>query len=79
MNVKQLRQRLAKMPAAAIVIVASDAEQTDFHPLGEFDLGYWDVYEGYGEFHDQASADDPEIEWVPTKESTLAVCLTPEE
>lgn len=78
MKVKDLRRLLAKQPQDAVVIVASDAEQTDFHPLGEVDFGYWDTYEGYGEFNAQAVATDPDEEWEPTEESVFAVCLTPE-
>jgi hypothetical protein len=79
MNVKQLRRALSKMPPDAIVIVASDAEQNDFHPLSEVDLGYWDENEGFGDFHDQASADDPEFSWAPTASTVPAVCLTPQD
>ena len=78
MKVKDLRRLLAKQPPDAIVIVASDAEQNDFHPLGSVDFGYWDTYDGYGEFHDQVLVNDPDEDWEPTEDSGFAVCLTQE-
>jgi hypothetical protein len=78
MTVKELRRLLRKMPDNAVVIVASDAERSDFHPLAHVDFGYWDVYEHYGEFHEQVEANDPDYDWAPTNDSAFAVCLTPE-
>jgi hypothetical protein len=66
------------MPDSATVIVASDAEQNDFHPLGHVDFGYWDEHGHYGEFHDQAEVNNPDYEWEPTSDSAFAICLTPE-
>lgn len=75
---KELIKELMKLPMGATVVIASDAEQNDFHLLGEVDLGYWDQHDGYGEFHEEAEVNDPDYEWEPTDISITAVCFTPE-
>lgn len=79
MTVQELRAILRKMPANALVVLASDAEQSDMGHLAEVQLGYWDQYDGYGEFHEQDAATDTDVEWEPQESSALAVCFTPEE
>lgn len=77
-TVKEFINELMKHPMGATVVIASDPERNDFFLLGEVDAGYWDQYDGYGEFHDEADATDPEFNWEPTEDSYVAVCLTPE-
>lgn len=76
---RQLKHLLSKMTPTSTVIVASDAELSDIRPLGSVLFGYWDEYDGYGEFHELAAVDDPEEEWKPTDTSVFAICLVPKE
>lgn len=78
MTVREMMRALAKMPADAIVVVASNAEQDNFELAGAVELGYWDQGELFGEFHEESCADDPYFDWQPTEESATAVCITPE-
>ncbi len=79
MTVQELKQLLRRMPATATVVIACDAAQSDVQRLDTVQFGYWEKNAVFGEFHPQKDADDPTYDWRPTDETTLAVCLTPEE
>lgn len=78
MKVREVVKELLKYPMDATIVVASDAEQSDFNVLGSIQVGYWDQHDGYGEFHEEAEIGDPDLGWEPQEISVHAICLTPE-
>lgn len=79
MTVKELMKRLRKLPPESLVVLASDAECIDYHLVEVVETGWWAEYDGYGQFHEKGTVGDPEFDWEPDEDSTVAVCLIPED